>query len=168
MNRLIALCLTAAASLTLVACGAPAPTSAPAAAPAATASTPSAPQAAGSPAAAGSGPLTTVHVGLGGAASDGAVYVALDKGYFAEQGIEPDITRIDSLIAAFPVLSSGQLDVAGGTVNVALFNAAVQGVPVKIVADKGSCPPGFGYTGLVVRPELADKVKTAAGMKGLR
>ncbi|GAC1314867.1 MAG: ABC transporter substrate-binding protein [Chloroflexota bacterium] len=112
--------------------------------------------------------MTTVRIGLGGAASDGAVYIALDKNYFAEQGIEPDISRIDSLISAFPTLASGQLDVAGGTVNVALFNAAVQGVPVKIVADKGSCPPGFGYTGLVVRPDLADKVKGPADMKGLR
>jgi NitT/TauT family transport system substrate-binding protein len=158
------LCTSALTGLVVLACSAPAP----AAAPAASSSSPTAGTTATNPTSAAAGSPTTVHIGLGGAASDGAVYIALDKGYFAEQGINPDISRIDSLIAAFPVLASGALDVAGGTVNVALFNAAAQAVPVKMVADKGSCPQGFGYTGLVVRPELADKVKSAADVKGLR
>jgi NitT/TauT family transport system substrate-binding protein len=52
-------------------------------------------------------------------------------------------------------LASGQIDVAGGSPSAGVYNAIRQGVPIHIVADKGSVPEGHGYIGLVVRRGLS-------------
>lgn len=41
-----------------------------------------------------------------------------------------------------------------------------QGVPIKIVADKGSTLPGHGYFAFLVRKDLADKIRTGADFRG--
>src|ERR687885_649031 len=53
-------------------------------------------------------------------------------------------------------LAAGQLDVGGGAPSAGLGNALARGLNLKIVADKGSTPPGFGYAGVVIRKDLWD------------
>jgi NitT/TauT family transport system substrate-binding protein len=67
-------------------------------------------------------------------------------------------------------LGTGELDVGGGAPGAGLYNAASRDVRVKIVADKGSMPPGYGYFSLLVRKDLvtSGKVKTLADLKGLK
>jgi NitT/TauT family transport system substrate-binding protein len=66
-------------------------------------------------------------------------------------------------------LSTGQLDVGAGAPSAGLYNALQRGIEVKIVADKGSTPPGYGYAPILVRKALIDtgRVKSFRDFKGL-
>jgi NitT/TauT family transport system substrate-binding protein len=67
-----------------------------------------------------------------------------------------------------PLLGTGQLDVGGGATSAGLINAVAVDVPIRVVADKGSTPPGFAYQGIVLRNELARTFPGCPGFKGLR
>ena len=142
-----------------------APTSAPAAQPAAppAASAPAAPIApapAASPAAAPTRPLTTVKIGmLGLNMSNAGIYIANQKGYFREQGIQLEDSRFDDSLKMIPLLSQGQLDVAAGGPGAAFYNALVREPGLRIVADKGNTAPGAEWAGVVIRKDLWDAGK---------
>ncbi len=156
-----------------------APTIAPAAAPPATAIT--APPAAQSAPAASTGPGTrpldpplsppmTVRVGMLSQTSDAGIFIAEDRGYFREQGIEIESLPFQTAQQMVAPLGAGQLDIGGGATSAALLNAVARDVPIRIVADKGSTPPGFGFQGLLVRKDLLDSgvVRDCASFKDLR
>jgi NitT/TauT family transport system substrate-binding protein len=67
-------------------------------------------------------------------------------------------------------LAAGQLDVGGGAPSAGLYNAFARGIDIRIVADKGSSPPGFGFAPLMIRKDLVEsgRFKTLADMKGLK
>lgn len=113
-------------------------------------------------------PVTKLQVGLVGGISDAAFYIANDKGYFKEQGIELEISRFDSAARMVAPLGTGQLDVGGGAPSAGLLNAIARDVPLKIVADKGNMVPGHGYEALVVRKALWDKggMRSASDLRG--
>jgi NitT/TauT family transport system substrate-binding protein len=89
-----------------------------------------------------------------GQTADAGIFIAQDRGYFREQGIETDTTVFQSAQQMVAPLAVGQLDVGGGATSAALINSVGRDVPIRIVADKGSLPPGFGFQGIVVRPSL--------------
>lgn len=97
-----------------------------------------------------------------------ATYVALEKGYFKEQGINVEVVPIQTLSDQMPVLAKGDLDVATGGLAPSLINVVARGVPVKVISDSGNPYPGFSYMGLTIRKDLIDegKVKTVADLKG--
>jgi NitT/TauT family transport system substrate-binding protein len=96
-------------------------------------------------------------------------FIAEQKGYFAEQRIKVELIPFDLGPRMIAPLGTGQIDVGAGASSAGLFNAAARGIDVKIVADKGSMPPGYQYMGILVRKALIDsgKVKTMADLKGL-
>ena len=89
--------------------------------------------------------------------SDAGLFIANDKGYFREQGFEIQSLLFQNAQQMVSPLGAGQLDVGGGATSASLLNAVARDVPIRIVADKGSTPPGFGFQGLVVRKELIDR-----------
>ncbi|MDQ3924722.1 MAG: ABC transporter substrate-binding protein, partial [Actinomycetota bacterium] len=103
-----------------------------------------------------SGELATVRVGTAQSASDAAIYIADEKGYFEEQGIQLELIPFRSAAETVPSLGSGDLDVAGGSPSAGMYNAVARGLDLKNVADKGSHPPGQGYSALLVREDLVD------------
>ena len=111
-----------------------------------------------------------VRIGVVNASSDVAVYIAEDKGFFAAEGIEPDYVFFKSATDMVAPLATGELDVGGGGASAGLYNAAARGMDIKIVADKGSMPPGYGYMLLLVRRDLVEsgRVKDYADLKGLK
>src|SRR5215210_4041831 len=97
----------------------------------------------------------TVRVGANIGASDVGVFLGMERGLFAQQGIEIDVVRgsgSDHVAAA----ATGELEVVAGAVNAGLLNAMGRDLPLRIVADKGSDPPGFSYQAFVVRKDLID------------
>jgi NitT/TauT family transport system substrate-binding protein len=150
--------LISAAAVVGTACGGGAQT-APSAAPATSAATASA---AATPA-----PIT-VKFGQVGSVSDGAIFIADAKGYFKEQGITLEAVPFASAAQMVAPLGTGDLDAGGGAPSAGLYNAVNGGVQLRIVADKGTITPGHGYEAVIVRKALADKVKSAKDMKGLK
>jgi NitT/TauT family transport system substrate-binding protein len=155
-----------------------APSSAPPA-PAATAAAtraaqaPAATSAPAAPAAAQPGPPRKVRYGELKLLGDAGVYVGVDEGYFAEQGIELELVTFDSAANMVAPLATNQLDVGGGAPSAGLYNALRNGVNVRIVADKGHSdptPPGFPVSIYLVRKALVDQgaVQGVADLRGLR
>ncbi len=104
--------------------------------------------------------------------ADSAVFVALDQGYFAEQGIDLEIVDFATAVDMIPALGTGQLETAAGITSAALWNAVSRGVAVKVVAGTSQSDPGpppATVTAFVVRKSLVDsgKVKSMADIKGL-
>src|SRR5271155_2499000 len=93
----------------------------------------------------------------------GATYVALDKGYFRDAGLDVDIERIDSLGKAIAFLATNQVQVAQGGINAGFYNAVAQGLPVALALESGSSPT---YHQIIVRTELKDQIRTPADLKG--
>ncbi len=144
--------------------------------PAASAATTGGASASAKPAASGAakpaaGPAAKVIIGVLGSSSDSGIFVAQDKGYFKEQGIELDTQRFQTLVDMVGPTAAGQLDIAAGAPAAGLYNAVARDVPIKIVADKGGTPsPEWDFTGLVLRKDLMDsgKIKSEKDLKGLR
>ncbi|HEX7249533.1 MAG TPA: ABC transporter substrate-binding protein [Burkholderiales bacterium] len=107
-----------------------------------------------------------VKVGAFSSVSDAALYIALEKGYFAEQKLDVQMVHIDSGATMVTELANGNLDASGGSPGAGLYNAVRQGIPMKIVADKGSALPGHGYFAFVVRKDLAGQIQSPADLKG--
>jgi NitT/TauT family transport system substrate-binding protein len=112
----------------------------------------------------------TVRVGIVNASSDVGFFIADRKGYFRQEGIDVTFTAFDSAAKMIAPLGVGQLDVGGGSPSAGLYNAVARNIAIKIVADKGSTPPGFGFQPLLVRKDLVDSgrymsLKDLKGMK---
>ena len=112
--------------------------------------------------------LVEVKIGTNNVVSDGLFYVAEKKGWFKEQGIQPKYFVFDAGPKMIAPLGTGQIDVASGASSAGLFNAVSRGINVRAVADKGSNGPSHGYVRLILRKQLADKVRTIADLKGLK
>jgi NitT/TauT family transport system substrate-binding protein len=111
-----------------------------------------------------------VRVGTNNVVSDAPFFIANRKGYFTEQGIKVSFVNFDAGPKMIAPLGTGQLDVAAGALSAGLFNAAARGINIKVVADKGSTPPGYDYVPILVRKALMDsgKVKSIKDLKGLK
>jgi NitT/TauT family transport system substrate-binding protein len=147
---------------------APAP-AAPSAAPAATSAAPAAasgpePAAAAAPA---SAPLQHVTIGVNNALSDAPFFLADERGYFREAGIEIGLEVLSGGAAMIAPLSAGQLDVGAGVLSTGLYNAIGRGVPLRAVADRSR---DNGVAAIIVRRDLVDRgrVRGPADFKGLR
>jgi NitT/TauT family transport system substrate-binding protein len=153
----IASVLAVALAVASLACAVPA---APAAAPSPPAATaPAAPGTAASPVPTGQASLTQpvpVKMGIVASVSDSGIFIAMEKGYFKEQGLEIEAIPFDSAAGMTAPLSTNQLDVGAGSPSAGLYNALTRDLDLKIVADKGSNRPGFGYVALIARPDLVE------------
>jgi NitT/TauT family transport system substrate-binding protein len=159
-RRLLGAGVATAAVPILVRCGAAAPAASPSSAAVATATV-----------RASVGPLSPsvkVTLGVVGSASDAGFYIAQERGYFKEEGLDVEFVPFQSGPVMVPPLGTGQLDVGGGGPGAGLFNAVLQDVPLRIVADKGSHRPGFIANRVVIRKDLVDsgQVKGYTGLKG--
>lgn len=115
-------------------------------------------------------PPTMVKVGVLNSLSEIIIFIALEKGYFKEEGLDVRLEKFSNTADMVAPLSSGQIDIASGAPTLGLFNGALRGLPLKLVADKGRNSKGHGFNAIVVRKDLVDsgKVKTVADLKGLK
>jgi NitT/TauT family transport system substrate-binding protein len=143
----------------LLAVGALAPASLSAPAP------PAAAQSAGSITVAGSGASADspasqglVRLRLSGQrlATEAPIWLADDRGYFRQEGIEIEHITFGSASEMIPALATGQLDVAPMPANPAMWNAVARGVGAKIVVDLGTYRPGESEQALMVRRAVYD------------
>lgn len=114
--------------------------------------------------------LDTVTIGSVNSVADTPFVVADRKGYFRDVGIRANFVHFDAAANMVAPLGTGQLDVGGGAPSAGLYNALARGIAIKIVADRGSDPPGYGFSGLVVRKDLVanGRFKTYSDLKGMK
>jgi NitT/TauT family transport system substrate-binding protein len=91
----------------------------------------------------------------------GAIYIAMDKGYFAAVGIEPEIVAFDSPGFVPPAVVSGSADIGSTGVSAQLYALAAQGA-AKIFAGQAREHKGFQVNAFILSNAAA-----AAGLKSL-
>ena len=103
-------------------------------------------------------------------ASEAGIYVAIERGYFKEQGITMELTNFRTIAELIAPLGTGQIDLTAMPLSVPLLTAADRGVEFKIVADKAQGKPGWEYCQILLRKDLADsgQVKSPADLKGTK
>lgn len=106
----------------------------------------------------GAGDETTpVKVGLLFINADAGMFIAEEKGYFDEAGLDVKFERFVSGSEVVSLLATDELQVGSGSVNAGLYNSFRQGLPIKIVSSKSTVvEPNFGGASLIVRQDLWD------------
>jgi NitT/TauT family transport system substrate-binding protein len=106
-----------------------------------------------------------VKIGFVPSESFAPLFVAHERGYFKAQGLASELVRLPSGAAILTQVSTGDLQVGGGALGAAAFNAAHQKLPVGFVA-----PMHYAYTEdyLVVRKAEIDsgRFKSVADLRG--
>ena len=92
-----------------------------------------------------------------------STFIALDKGYFRDAGLDVTIERVDSLGKAVAFVATNRMQVAQGGINAGYFNSVGQGLPLTLALEGGSTPL---YHKFLVRPALKDAIKKPADLKG--
>ena len=111
-------------------------------------------------------PPVALKVGVIGALSDAGIYIAYEKGYFKDEGLDVELFGYKAAPQILPALAASQVQVSGSATTPALFNAARRGIALKIVADKGQVSKGFGWAALAIRSDLTGQIKEFKDLKG--
>lgn len=114
--------------------------------------------------------LVDVPIGIAPTMTSSAMFIAREKGYFEEQGINAVLNPFRlSGAQMIPFLATGQIYVGGGTINAGMYNAIQSDIPIKLVSEKGSLHPGKGHLALIIRKEHIDsgRYKELSDLKGM-
>lgn len=113
-------------------------------------------------------PPVEVKAGSIGGVSSAGFIIAAERGYFTQEGLRVEMVSFRSAADTVAPLSSGQLEVAGGSPSAGLFNAMLRGIPIKMVADQNSVTQGRSSGAAVVRKDLIDNgtIKDYKDLKG--
>ncbi|HXV82500.1 MAG TPA: ABC transporter substrate-binding protein [Candidatus Binatia bacterium] len=107
----------------------------------------------------------TVKIGFVPSESFAPLFVAHERGHFKAQGLTTELVRLPSGAAILTQVSTEDLQVGGGALGAAAFNAAHQKLPVAFVA-----PMHYAHTEdyLVIRKVEIDagRFKTVADLRG--
>jgi NitT/TauT family transport system substrate-binding protein len=110
-----------------------------------------------------------VKVGVLKLTSSAPIFVGVEKGFFKEFGIDPELVYFQAAAPIATALATGQLDVGATGLTAALYNIVLGGETLWIVADKGREWPGYPLTAIVVQKELYDGgVRRIADLRGRR
>lgn len=107
-----------------------------------------------------------VKIGDLGIVADAPFYIAIEKGYFAAEKLDVKLQRFTSAAQATAPLSTNQVQVVGGGVSAALYNAFARNWPVRIVMARTRDLPGYSSDTLVIRSDLKDQIKSVRDLKG--
>jgi ABC-type nitrate/sulfonate/bicarbonate transport system substrate-binding protein len=99
-------------------------------------------------------PPVAIKVGSQGTVAERGIFIALERGYFAEEGLDVDLipVRTDQI----PLLVTGEIDFSNGGSDPSVFNAVQRGVGVKIVAYNIVIGEHDSSSAFVVRKDLVD------------
>jgi NitT/TauT family transport system substrate-binding protein len=112
---------------------------------------------------AGAQPVKIGHLGI---VADAPFYLAIENGYFKEEGLEVELERFNSAAQATAPLSQNQVQVVGGGMSAGLFNAFARGWPVRIALPRTRDVPGYSSDTLILRDDLRNSVRGLQDLKG--
>jgi len=112
---------------------------------------------------------TRVKVGVLKLTSSAPIFIGVERGFFQEFGITPELVYFQAAAPIATALAAGQLDVGATGLTAALFNIVLGGQQLWIVADKGREWPGYPLVAIVVQRELWDGgLRSVKDLKGRR
>lgn len=115
------------------------------------------------------GAKTPVKLGMLRLTSSAPLFIAMDKGYFAEQNIEIQPEWFDAAHPIAVATASSKVDVGATGITASLFNMAAGGQQLAIVADKGREEKGFPSSALVANTDAYNNGFTSLeSIKGKR
>jgi NitT/TauT family transport system substrate-binding protein len=111
----------------------------------------------------------TVRIGVLKIMSDAPFYVAVRKNFWKDEGIDVQLSTFASSGDMVIPFSQGALDVGGGTPAAGLYNGVARGLTSRLVANRGTSAPRYGFDKLLVRADLvkSGKFKTVKDLKGM-
>ena len=110
-----------------------------------------------------------IKVGVLKLTSSAVLFVGVEKGFFKEFGVDPELVFFQAAAPIATALATGQIDVGATGLTAALYNIVLGGEKLWIVADKGREWPGYPLTAVVVQKELWDGgLRTISDLKGKR
>jgi NitT/TauT family transport system substrate-binding protein len=104
----------------------------------------------------------TIKIGGAKTASGGPAYIAIEKGYFAAEGLDAQIVFFDSAMPIAVAVVSGDIDVGTTGLSAGFYNLAGQGA-LRIIGAQGHESPGFHTIGYFVSRRAYE-----SGLKTLR
>lgn len=117
------------------------------------------------------GPKETTKVSLGmlRLTSSAPLFIAMDKGYFKDEGIEIEPQWFDAAHPIAVATASSKVNVGATGITASLYNMAAKGQELAIVADKGREQQGYSSAALLVTTDNYNQGVTALdNLKGKR
>lgn len=100
-------------------------------------------------------PLTKVRLVILPFLSSAPLLIALDQGFFGDEGLEVELVQLESSSTALPSLAQGDVDLVSAVTGASTLSAIARGAQIRMVADRTSwAADGCDYHGLLVRPDL--------------
>ncbi len=110
-----------------------------------------------------------VKVGVLKLTSSAPIFIGVEKGFFKEFGVEPELVYFQAAAPIATALAAGQLDVGATGLTAALYNIVLGGEQLWIVADKGREWPGYPLVAIVVQKELWEAgLRSVKDLRGRR
>jgi NitT/TauT family transport system substrate-binding protein len=107
-----------------------------------------------------------VKVGIIKLTSSAPVFVGIDKGFFREAGVEPELIWFQAAQPVAVALAAGDIEVGATGLTAGLYNIVAGGQKLWVVADKGREWPGYPLTALVVQKDgPVQSIKDLRGKK---
>jgi len=94
-----------------------------------------------------------VKVGVLKLTSSAPLFVGVEKGFFREAGVEPELVYFQAAQPVAVAIASGDIEVGATGLTAGLFNIVGGGEKLWVVADKGREWPGYPLTALVVQKD---------------
>ena len=125
------------------------------------------------PAAMAVDPPSRIRINTAGLTNEAGLYLAYDRGYFAEQGLRVELITASAANSSSDLLAQvaiGELDLATSGMTAAVFNALNRGIGVSGLLPLNVVAKGDRSTGIVVRQDHLDsgRYKEAKDLKGMK
>ncbi|HZD63309.1 MAG TPA: ABC transporter substrate-binding protein [Xanthobacteraceae bacterium] len=104
-----------------------------------------------------------VVVGDNPSLSGAPLYLALEKGYYREAGIDVQLEMSGTSSDMAVLLATNRLQVIGGALSAGFFNSLGKGLPIGLLMARATSPY-FHY--LMIRPDLKAKLREPSDLKG--
>ncbi len=110
-----------------------------------------------------------ISLGMLRLTSSAPLFIAMDKGFFADEGIDIAPQWFDAAHPIAVATASSKVDVGATGITASLYNMAANGQKLGIVADKGREQKGFSSSALLVTADnFAQGVQSLKDIKGKR
>ena len=107
--------------------------------------------------------LPKVMVGDNPSLSGAPLYIAIEKGYYREAGVDVQLEMSGTSSDMAVMLATNRLNVIGGAISAGFFNSIAKDLPVALMFSRAVSP--FAHH-LMIRPDLKDTLKSPADLKG--